>query len=78
MSAHGTEPPCTRAPELCIEIASPSNSRKALREKVDADLAAGATEAWIMLAQIMRIETFDASGLIATSRFLVDFGSVFD
>jgi Uma2 family endonuclease len=78
MATHGTETPFFRAPELCIEIASPSNSRKALREQVDAYLAAGATEAWILFAQSKRIEMFDASGLITKSRYLVDLGSVFD
>ena len=78
MVAHGTETPFTRAPELCIEIASPSNSRKALREKVEAYLSAGATEAWILFAQSKRIEMFDASGLITTSRYPVELASVFD
>ncbi|MFN0303210.1 MAG: Uma2 family endonuclease [Burkholderiales bacterium] len=78
MAVHGTETPFTRAPELCIEIASPSNSRKALREKVEAYLSAGATEAWILFAQSKRIEMFDAGGLITQSRYPVDFGSVFD
>ena len=56
MHAHGNETPFARAPELCIEIASPSNSRKALREKVGAYLAAGAVEAWILIAQSKRVE----------------------
>lgn len=33
MRAHAGETPFTRAPELCIEISSPSNSTKELREK---------------------------------------------
>lgn len=45
---HGTETPFTQAPELCIEIASPSNSRKELPEKMAAYLEAGAKEAWIV------------------------------
>ena len=78
MANHGNETPFTRAPELCIEIASPSNSRKALREKIDAYLAAGANEAWILFAQSKRTDMFDASGLITKSRYPVDLTSVFD
>jgi Uma2 family endonuclease len=78
LAAHGTETPFTRAPELCIEVASPSNSRQALREKVEAYLAAGATEAWILYAQSKRVEMFNASGLIAKSQYPVDLESVFD
>ena len=32
---HQHETPFTKAPEICIEIASPSNSSKELREKID-------------------------------------------
>ena len=42
----------TRAPELCIEVVSPSNSRKELREKVAAYLEAGAEEVWIRLPAV--------------------------
>jgi hypothetical protein len=44
MRARGFETPYLRSPELCIEVVSPSNSRKELREKVAAYLEAGAVE----------------------------------
>jgi Uma2 family endonuclease len=45
MRTHGHETPFTKAPEICIEVASPSNSRRELHEKIAAYLAAGAVEA---------------------------------
>ena len=54
------------------------NSRTALREKVDAYLAAGAIDAWILFAQSGRIEICDTNGLVTQSRYPVNLDSVFD
>lgn len=78
MHAHGTETPFTGAPELCIEIASPSNSLKELREKVEAYLAAGAVEAWIVFSQSRRFEFFGKAGALARSGFEVELSGLFD
>jgi len=78
MRAHGTETPFTKAPELCIEIASPSNSRKELREKVDAYLAAGAVEAWIVYPQSTRFEFVGTGGPLQQSSFAIDLAGLFD
>ncbi|HLE65557.1 MAG TPA: Uma2 family endonuclease [Burkholderiales bacterium] len=78
MRAHGTETPFTQAPALCIEIASPSNSLKELHEKVDAYLAAGATEVWIVFPQSKRFEFFGKGGLVQRSAFAVDLAGLFD
>ena len=48
MSRHGTESPLPRAPELCIEVLSPSNTEPEMREKIAAYLAAGAVEVWLV------------------------------
>lgn len=77
MRAHGAETPFVSAPELCVEIASPSNSRKALREKIDAYLGAGALEAWLVYSQSTRFEFFGGGGLLQQSRFTVDLGGLF-
>jgi Uma2 family endonuclease len=37
----------TQAPEICVEILSPSNSRKAIEEKITLYFDAGAKEVWI-------------------------------
>ena len=46
MSRHGTPSPLPRAPELCIEVLSPSNSEPEMQQKTAAYLAAGAIEVW--------------------------------
>ncbi|MGH8703416.1 MAG: Uma2 family endonuclease [Burkholderiales bacterium] len=78
MRAHGTETPFSRAPELGIEVVSPSNSLKELREKMDAYLASGAIEAWIAFPQSRRVERFGAGGQLQTSRYEVDLDGLFD
>ena len=39
--------PFTRAPEICVEVRSASNSEREITEKVRAYLAAGAVEVWV-------------------------------
>jgi Uma2 family endonuclease len=78
IAAHRDETPFEGAPELCIEVTSPSNSRKELTEKVDASLAAGALEVWIVYSRTKRIECFGCDGLLAGSRFALDLTGLFD
>jgi Uma2 family endonuclease len=78
MAQHGTETPFTAAPELCIEVASPSNSRQELRDKIAGYLAAGAQEGWIAYPTSRRVAYFDATGEIAASRFAIDLNGLFD
>lgn len=77
MEAHGTETPLTAAPELCIEVASPSNSLKGLREKAVANVAAGAQEAWIVFPQSKRIEFYAPEGRVEATRFAIDLAGLF-
>jgi len=72
MAAHGSETPFSQAPDLCVEIASPSNTRKDLERKMSAYLAAGAREAWIVLPQSRRIEVYTAAGRTDTTTFAID------
>lgn len=60
----------TSAPELCIEIISPSNSRQAMQDKVALYLEAGATEVWL-------IEEQGQTGEISKSRYAVDLQNCF-
>jgi Uma2 family endonuclease len=78
MRAHGHETPFTKAPEICIEVASPSNSRRELSEKIAAYLAAGAVEAWIAFTQSKRVEFFGHSGQLQGTSFPVDLQRLFD
>src|SRR5205823_13674111 len=67
----------TRAPEICIEVVSPSNSVKELSEKREAYFAAGAQEVWIVFPQSKRCEFYDKQGSIARSAYTVDLSDVF-
>lgn len=74
---HGSEHPLKRAPELCIEVASPSNSVKELQEKIEAYLAAGAEEVWIVYQQSKRCEFYGNQGLMQRSTCVVDLAGLF-
>ena len=77
MGAHGSESPLTRAPEICIEVVSPSNSVKELSEKRDAYLAVGAVEVWIIFPQSKRCEFYGPQGRLPASRYAVDLAGIF-
>ena len=66
MDRYGAESPLPRAPELCVEVLSPTNSTIEMQEKTAAYLAEGATEVWLV-ALDGTVEMFDASGRIAVS-----------
>ena len=63
MHSRGMDSPFSSAPELCIEVRSPTNSGIEINEKVAAYLTAGAVEVWLV-AEDGDIEMFAASGLI--------------
>jgi Uma2 family endonuclease len=50
LETHGYATPYPKAPELCIEIAPPSNTNDELMGKTRLYLEAGAVEAWIVRA----------------------------
>ena len=77
MRARGFETPYLRSPELCIEVVSPSNSRKELREKVAAYLEAGAVEVWIVFPQSKRVEFHGREGVLLRSQYAVDVADIF-
>ena len=70
LKAHGETTPYPRAPEICVEIVSPSNTNDEIREKTRAYLAAGAEEIWIV-SEEGTVRYFDNAGECATSRFPV-------
>ena len=66
----GEGTPYARAPEICVEIVSPSNSDDEMREKTRAYLAAGAREVWLV-SEAGTIRFFDRSGERPASAFPV-------
>ncbi len=67
---HKRSSPLPRAPEICVEIFSPSNVEAEIAEKTRAYLDAGATEVWVV-AQNGSIRYIDRSGVKARSGFPV-------
>ncbi|MFH0344370.1 MAG: Uma2 family endonuclease [Chromatiales bacterium] len=63
------------APELCIEVMSPSNTYGELQERVQLYLDAGAQEAWIVHSS-GQLDVFGAEGLRAASRLVTDWTSL--
>ncbi len=48
INTYSYKTPYPKAPEICVEIASPSNSKVEIANKVNLYLAKGAQEAWIV------------------------------
>jgi Uma2 family endonuclease len=66
-----TAPAMPDAPEICVEVVSPSNVLPKLKHKIDAYLAAGAIEGWIVLEDLS-IRGFDLDGEQEQSHYKVD------
>ncbi len=62
------ETPYSHAPELCIEIVSPSNSKEEMSNKVKLYLEAGAEEVWIVWENGI-IEYYGKTGKIEQSSY---------
>ncbi len=75
---HKDETPLRRAPEICIEIASPSNAKQDLERKAHAYLAVGAVEAWIVYPRSKRIDFHSESGLGSHTAFAIELAHLFD
>jgi Uma2 family endonuclease len=70
MAAFGEITPYQRAPEICVEIISPSNVKAELDEKIGAYLATGAREVWLV-SEEGKIRYFGAAGERSNSEFPV-------
>jgi len=70
MRRHRGLSPLPRAPEICVEVLSPSNVEAEITEKARAYLAAGAHEVW-RVAENGSVRFFDLSGERGHSAFAV-------
>ena len=68
IAMHGLATPFPRAPEICVEVLSPSNTEDEIQEKTRAYLAAGAQEVWTV-AEDGAVRFFGADGPRARSSF---------
>ena len=69
-SRHGYETPYRRAPEICVEIMSRSNSKGEMEEKIELYLAKGAKEVWIV-NEDEETEYFNCEGKIEKSAEII-------
>jgi len=77
MRGYQSENPLMRAPEICIEVVSPSNSIKEMTEKRDAYMASGAQEVWLVYLTSKRCEFYGPAGRLPNSAFAVDLSGIF-
>jgi Uma2 family endonuclease len=70
MTAYGEITPYTRAPEICVEILSPSNVEAEIEEKTRAYLKAGAEEVWLV-SENGAIRFIGGNGESTKSRFAI-------
>lgn len=64
---HDYQTPYTQAPDICVEIVSPSNSDEEIQQKVTLYLAKGAKEVWVC-DETGKVTFCDHSGEVVKSR----------
>jgi len=72
LKRHRDETPFTAAPEICVEITSPSNSRAEVEEKITLYLAKGAREVWLC-DEKGNVTFADHSGKLKKSKLVARF-----
>jgi len=70
LQTYGEQTPFPKAPELCIEVISPSNSRPEMERKIGLFLDAGAREVWLVSRD--GFEFFGPGGRLERSSFGID------
>ena len=68
IAEYGYSTPYIKAPELCIEIVSPSDSKQEMAQKTELYLARGAQEVWI-IHEGAEIDIFTHTGPLTKSQF---------
>lgn len=71
LARHDYTTPYPEAPEICVEVRSPSNSNEAMRTKIALYLGQGAREVW-MVFETGEVRLFGPEGERARSEFPVD------
>lgn len=72
VAANDFETPYRKSPEVCVEIVSPSNSKREMTEKRKLYFERGAKEVWLC-CESGRIEFYDSQGLIEQSSLFPTF-----
>jgi Uma2 family endonuclease len=69
---YGDVTPYPKAPEICVEVTSPSNSKEEIKHKIELYLAKGALEVWV-ISQKRQATFYSHTGQIKDSRLVPDF-----
>ena len=72
---HEESTPFVQAPELCIEVVSPSNSRREMEGKIQLYFEQGAQEVWLC-SEAGALEFFSPAGALESSALFPKFPSV--
>lgn len=68
----GEQTPYPKAPEICIEVKSPANSKAEMDEKIRCYLEKGALEVWIV-DENAKVNFYTHTGKIKKSKLVEDF-----
>ena len=74
LAANGDTTPFQQAPELCVEVVSPTNSRAEMEEKIQLYFAQDAREVWLC-SEAGEVEFFAPTGPLETSKLFPEFPS---
>jgi Uma2 family endonuclease len=69
LAVHGEQTPYSQAPEICVEIVSPSNSKLEIESKVALYLNQGALEVWVVNNK-KQVSYFSVAGQLPQSKLL--------
>jgi Uma2 family endonuclease len=69
MQKHAYKTPYPVAPEICVEIVSPGNTKAEIETKVNLYLAKGAQEVWVVYKDAS-VDIFDHSGQLNKSKMV--------
>lgn len=72
LARHGATTPFDQAPEICVEVMSPSNSPGEIAEKVSLYLADGASEVWVC-SETEDVTFHSMAGELSTSNLVKRF-----
>jgi Uma2 family endonuclease len=72
MAEFGETTPYPKAPEICIEVVSPSNSKEEIEHKTELYLAKGALEVWVVNNQ-KEVTIYGHTGKLKKSKIVPNF-----
>lgn len=72
LAEFGEQTPYPKAPEICVEVKSPANSKAEMEEKIRLYLEKGALEVWIVSLS-GKVTFFTHTGQIEASKFVKGF-----